>query len=227
MQARPGWDRHGMHRERLEGFMNIKVRKAGSEDGELIAWAIMHSSRAGKTVGLFDLIFQPTDDAVLLASLQALTTASTKSYCHYSNFLIAESGGEAVGLLCGYEPRIATREIFSRALAEVGIDESYEERIAGYLLCVPQIDRQTWMLDFIVEKPGREHFDILRELVQKSLLTARLKGYRKVQTMLEIGSLQTQRVYEKLGFHFEDEKRSVYYKELFGRPGIMRYSLNL
>jgi hypothetical protein len=207
--------------------MNIKVRKAGPEDAELIAWAIMHSSRSGKAAGLFDLIFQPADDAALLASLKALTTTSTKSYCHYTNFLIAESGGEAVGVLCGYEPRIATREIFSRALAEVGVDGSYEERIAGYLLCVPEIDRQTWVLDFIVEKPGRESFEILRELVQKSLLTARLKGYRKVQTMLEIGSLQTQRIYEKLGFGFADEKRSEYYKELFGRPGIMRYSLNL
>jgi hypothetical protein len=207
--------------------MNITVRKAGLEDAELIAWAIMHSSRSGKSVGLFDLIFQPADDAALLASLKALTTTSTKSYCHHSNFLIAESGGEAVGVLCGYEPRIATREIFSRALAEVGVDGGYEERIAGYLLCAPEIDRQTWVLDFIVEKPGRESFDILRELVQKSLLTARLKGYRKVQTMLEIGSLQTQRIYEKLGFSFADEKRSEYYKELFGRAGIMRYSLNL
>ena len=207
--------------------MNIKVRKAGADDIELVAWAVMESSRSGKGVGLFDLIFQPSDDKALLAALTGLVNTSVKSYCHYTNFLIAEAGGKAVALLCSYEPRIATRDSFARALLEVGIDESFEERIAGYLLCVPEVDRQTWMLDFIIETPGHESFETLKELVQKSLLTARLKGYRKVQTMLEIGSLKAQMLYEKLGFKFEDEKRSEYYKELFGRAGIMRYSILL
>jgi ribosomal protein S18 acetylase RimI-like enzyme len=207
--------------------MAIKIRNATADDAPLLAWAIMEGSRAGKSVGLFDVIFQPSDDAALQETLSKLVTAPTKSYCHYSNFIIAETGGEAVGVLCGYEPRIAPREIFSKALSEVGIDESYIERIAGYLLCVPEIDRQTWVLDFIVEKPGHESFEVLKDMVQKSLLTARLKGYRKVQTMVEIGSKQNQLIYEKLGFSFEGEKRSDYYKELFGRPGIMRYTLTL
>jgi ribosomal protein S18 acetylase RimI-like enzyme len=207
--------------------MGIKIRKATSEDAELLAWAIMESSRSGKSAGVFDLIFQTSDDAALLDALQKLTATETKSYCHFSNFSVAEVGGEVAGVLCSYEPRIAPREIFSKALAEVGADEGYEERIAGYLLCEPDIDRQTWVLDFLVEKPGHESFEIFKELVQKSLLTARLKGYRKVQTMVEIGSLQSQMIYEKLGFKFEDEKRSEYYKELFGRAGIMRYSLAL
>lgn len=207
--------------------MAIKIRNATADDAQLLAWAIMEGSRAGKPTGLFDVIFQPSDDNALLESLTRLVTTQTKSYCHYSNFIIAESGGEAAGVLCGYEPRIAPREIFSKALEEVGIDEEYIERVAGYLLCIPDIDRQTWVLDFIVEKPGHESFEVVKELVQKSLLTARLKGYRKVQAMVEIGSKQHQLIFEKLGFTFEDEKRSEYYKELFGRAGIMRYSLTL
>ncbi len=207
--------------------MGIKIRNANADDAELLAWAMMESSRSGKPAGIFDLIFQTSDDAALLEALKKLATTDTKSYCHYSNFTVAEVGGEAVGVLCSYEPRIAPREIFSKALAEVGVDESYEERIAGYLLCAPAIDRQTWVLDFIVEKRGHESFEVFKELVQKSLLTARLKGYRKVQTMVEIGSRPSQMIYEKLGFSFEDEKRSEYYKELFGRAGIMRYSLQL
>lgn len=207
--------------------MGIKIRNATADDAQFLAWAIMEGSRAGKPTGLFDVIFQPADDAALLDALSRLVTTSTKSYCHYGNFIIAETGGEPVGVLCGYEPRTSPREIFSKALGEVGVDDSYEERIAGYLLCIPDIDRQTWVLDFIVEKPGHESFEVLKEMVQKSLLTARLKGYRKVQTMVEIGSRQHQLIYEKLGFSFEDEKRSEYYKELFGRAGIMRYSLTL
>lgn len=207
--------------------MGNTIRKADQNDAAFIAWAILESSRAGKKIGFFDLIFQSDSDKTLLEQLEKLTVTETKSYCHYSNFLVAEAGGEPIALLCGYEPRIATDTIFAKALAELGIEEDYEERIAAYLLCRPEIDRQTWVLDFIEVKPGHDSFELMKELIQKSLLTARLKGYRKAQTMVEIGSVETKMVYDKLGFTFIDEKRSEYYKEVFGRAGIMRLQMSL
>jgi hypothetical protein len=207
--------------------MAIKVRKATEEDAAMIAQAILESSRAGKAQGVFDLIFESDDDAQLIDRIAALMKAAAPCYCNVGNFLIAESAAGASGILCNYEPRIATHDNFTKALGEVGVDETYEERIAAYLLCVPEMDRQTWVLDFICELPGTGSFEALKELVQKSLLTARLKGYRKVQAIVEIGDTETQMVYEKLGFRFVDEKRSSYYKERFGRPGIMRYAYAL
>lgn len=207
--------------------MKIVIRKAIPEDAALIAGAIVQSSRAGKKSGVFDLIFRPKDDADLLASVEKLCVTQSKSYCHYTNFLVAESGGEAVGVLCGYEPRIATEESFSEALLELGIDDSYQERIVAYLLCRPELDKKTWVLDFMVEKSGVMSFEVMRELVQKSLLNARLKGYRKTQALIEIGSVETQMAYKKMGFSVESEKRSEYYEEAFGRPGVMRLQLNL
>ena len=207
--------------------MGNTIRKANENDAAFIAWAILESSRAGKKIGFFDLIFQSGDDKALLKQLEKLTVTKTKSYCHYSNFLVAEAGGTPIAVLCGYEPRIATDTIFSKALAELGVEEGYEERIAAYLLCRPEIDRQTWVLDFIEVKPGHDSFELMKALIQKSLLTARLKGYRKAQTMVEIGSVETKMVYDKLGFSFIDEKRSDYYKEVFGRAGIMRLQMSL
>lgn len=207
--------------------MDIKIRKATEADSELLAWAMMESSRAGKRLGLFDLIFSPADDAGLLERLMQLTTTQTKSYCHYSNFIVAEVAGVSAGVLCGYEPRIATHEIFSKALYELGCNEGYEERIAAYLLCEPEIDKKTWVLDFMEEKPEFESLEILKEMIQKSLLTGRLKGYRQVQTMVEIGSVETQMVYEKLGFSVEDEKRADFYREVFGRAGIASLQMHL
>lgn len=215
------------HISQQEVVMAIKIRKAVESDAELIAWAMMVSSRSGKRVGLFDLLVLAENETELLERLKALTTTETKSYCHYTNFLIAEVNGEAAGVLCSYEPRIATHEIFSKALEELGCSGDYKERIAAYLLCEPEIDRQTWVLDFMVEKPGFDSFEVLKELVQKSLLTARLKGYRKAQTMVEIGSTEAQMIYERLGFRFKDEKRAEYYQEAFGRPGIKRLQLPL
>lgn len=207
--------------------MNITVRKASEADADMVAQALLEGSRAGKKIGLFDLVFNTSEEATLLGYLKRLVLATTKSYCHFSNFFIALAGTERVGALCGYEPRIATHEIFSLALEEIGFDESYHERIAAYLLCEVEADNKTWVLDFIMVKNPFKSFEIIKELVGKSMLAARLKGYRKVQTSVEIGSVETEMIYKKLGFTVVDEKRSEYYKEQFGRAGIMRLQMIL
>jgi hypothetical protein len=207
--------------------MSITVRKASEADADIVAQALLEGSRAGKKIGLFDLVFNTSDDAILFEYLKRLALATTKSYCHFSNFFIALSGNERVGAICGYEPRIATHEIFSKALEEIGFDDSYHERIAAYLLCEGEVDNKTWVLDFIMVKNPFQSFEILKELVGKSMLAARLKGYRKVQTSVEIGSVETEMIYKKLGFTLLDEKRSEYYKEQFGRAGIMRLQMIL
>jgi ribosomal protein S18 acetylase RimI-like enzyme len=207
--------------------MAITVRKASEADLESVAVALLEGSRAGKKIGLFDLVFKPADDKELLGHLKKLALAPTKCYCHLSNFFVAVSDGKEAGLICGYEPRIATHEIFSKALEEIGFDESYHERIAAYLLCEGDVDNKTFVLDFLHVKPEFKNIDVYKELIGKSMLTARLKGYRKVQTSLEIGAVETEMVFKKMGFSFVDEKRSGYYKEQFGRPGIMRLQIAL
>ncbi len=207
--------------------MAITVRKASESDIDLIAQAILESSRSGKNIGLFDLVFNTSDEELLLGHLKRLALTTTKSYCHFSNFFIAMSGGTSVGTICGYEPRIATHEIFSKALEEIGFDETYHERIAAYLLCEGEVDNKTFVLDFMLVKPEFKSIDVYKELIGKSMLTARLKGYRKVQTSIEIGSAENELIFKKLGFEMIDEKRSEYYKEQFDRPGIMRLQMIL
>jgi len=207
--------------------MNITVRKATENDADVIAQAILESSRAGKKIGIFDLIFETSENAVVLERLKSLAVTETKSYCHFSNFLLASGNQKFSGTICGYEPRLATHDVFTKALAEVGVDETYQERIATYLLVEPETDRQTWMLDFMTVSEGCEPLPVFAELLKKSLLTARLKGYRKAQTMVEIGSSDTEILYERLGFEVIDEKRSELYAEQFGRPGIKRLRMFL
>jgi len=207
--------------------MNIKIRKATEKDAPLLALSMLESSRSGKKKGLFDVIFDTSDTKELLGHLEKLATTQTKSYCHYSNFLVATVDGVDAGSLCGYEPRIATHAIFAKAMAELGFDEAYEARLSSYRLVEPQFDKKTFLLDFMGVKDEFHEFSVLKELVQKSLLTARLKGYRIVQTMVEIGSVETILVYKKLGFTEIDERKSDLYEEEFGRPGIVRLQIHL
>lgn len=197
--------------------MGIEIRKAGVKDASFLAQMILQSSRAGKKSGLFDLIFESNDNEKILKCLEALTQTVAKNHCHYENFLIAELDGQSVGTLCSYEPRIATKQAFEDALQEVGCSEDLEESLEVLYQCDFKLNTRTLMFDFMEELEGFVDVGVLKSLMQKSLLTARLKGYRIAQAIVEIGSLETLLFYKKLGFKEVQEKECELYKEKFGR----------
>ena len=199
--------------------MSITIKKASVEDSTFLAHMILQSSRAGKKDGLFDLLFQTNDDTTILKNLEKLTKTDSKSHCHFSNFLIAEMDGKSVGTLCSYEPRIATREAFVKALEEIDC-ENADEALEVVYSCDFNLNNRTLMFDFMEELEGFIDVGVLKELMQKSLLTARLKGYRIAQTIIEIGSLESELLYKKLGFKEVSEQECELYKEKFGRLGL-------
>ena len=201
--------------------MSIKIRKATINDLQFLAQMMLQSSRAGKKLGLFDLIFKTTDDKEILKNLEALSQTSAKNHCHYNNFLIAELDGKSVGTLCSYEPRIATKQTFIDALKEIGCEEDVSTTLAVLYNCDFGLNNRTLMFDFMEELKGFIDIGVLKTLMTKSLLTARLKGYRIGQAIVEIGSLETLLFYKKLGFKEVKELECELYKEKFGRKGLV------
>ncbi len=201
--------------------MSIKIRKATINDLQFLAQMMLQSSRAGKKLGLFDLIFNTTDDKEILKNLEALSQTSAKNHCHYNNFLIAELDGKSVGTLCSYEPRIATKQAFIDALKEIGCEEDVSTTLEVIYDCDFGLNNRTLMFDFMEELEGFIDVGVLKTLMTKSLLTARLKGYRIGQAIVEIGSLETLLFYKKLGFKEVKELECELYKEKFGRKGLV------
>lgn len=201
--------------------MSINIRNAKSEDAPFLAEMILKSSRAEKKFGLYDLIFNTSGDKETLKNLEKLTTTTAKSSCHFSNFLIAEMDGKSVGTLCSYEPRIATRETLCDALVEIGVDSKKSEFMEILNSCNFELNKRTLMFDFMEEFDGFVDVGVLKALMQKSLLSARLKGYRIVQTIVEIGSLETLLYYKKLGFKEIQSIECELYREKFGRAGLI------
>ncbi|MBC8237351.1 MAG: acyl-CoA acyltransferase [Helicobacteraceae bacterium] len=199
--------------------MAINIRKATENDSPFLAKMMLQSSRAGKKDGIFDLIFNTNDDSKILPKLEALTKTTAKAHCNFNNFLIAELDGKSVGTLCSYEPRIATKEAFIDALQEVGCGENCVEALDVMSCCDFALNKRTLMFDFMEELEGFIDVGVLKTLMTKSLLTARLKGYRIGQALVEIGSLETILFYKKLGFKQVQEKECELYKEKFGRAG--------
>lgn len=201
--------------------MSLKIKQATADDASFVAQMILQSSRAGKKEGLFDVLFGTNDDTVVLKKLEKLTQTEAKSHCHYKNFLIAQMDGKSVGTLCSYEPRIATKETFITALKEIGCGDEINEPLEIVYECSFDTNKSRLMFDFMEELEGFIDVGVLKALMQKSLLTARLKGYRIVQTIIEIGSLEAELFYKKLGFKVVDKKECEDYRVVFGRAGVM------
>ncbi len=200
--------------------MSINIRKATPKDAPFLAQMILQSSRAGKKESVFDMVFSTNDDEKVLACLEKLTQTNAKNRCHYSNFLIAEVDGQSVGSICAYEPRIATNQSFIDALNELDCEASTDV-LEILNECDFDLNTRTLMFDFMEETKDFKDVGILKALMQKSLLTARLKGYRIAQTIVEIGSLEALLYYKKLGFKEVEEKECELYREKFGRTGLM------
>jgi len=205
--------------------MNVKINKATTDDSDFISKMILFSSRADKKFGLFDYLFEVSSEEELLKKIQLLVVDESKCYCHYSNFLVANVDGKNVGTLCTYEPRVATKEKFIQALKNTGCDNKIDEKLNILKNCEFDINHATLMFDFLEELDGYVDVGILKALMQKSLLNARLKGYRIAQSIVEIGSLERELFYEKLGFNKKDSKECETYKEIFGRVGVNLFEL--
>ncbi len=205
--------------------MAIKIRKATVNDAHFLAQMILQSSRAGKKDGMFDLVFKTNDDKEIIENLEKLTQTAAKSQCHYSNFLVAEIDGKSVGTLCSYEPRIATKEVLIDAFKELGFTEDVKKSLEVFYSCEFSLNKRTLMFDYMEELEGFIDVGVLKELMRKSLLTARLKGYRIAQAIIEIGSLESELFYKKLGFVKVDERECELYREKFGRAGLMLLSI--
>lgn len=201
--------------------MSITIRKATVQDAPFLAQMILQSSRSGKKECIFDLLFETNDDKQILKKLEALTKTDAKNYCHFDNFLIAELDSQKVGSLCTYEPRIATKQAFKDSLLEIGCSEEVLEFLEELHACDFDLNNRTLMFDFMEEADHFRDVGVLKALMQKSLLTARLKGYRIAQSIVEIGSLETIYSYKKLGFKEVQTKECEFYREKFGRAGLM------
>lgn len=198
----------------------MTIKQATLQDAPFLAQMMLQSSRAGKKEGFFDLLFGTNESSVILDALEKLTQTEAKSRCHYKNFLIATIDEKPVGALCSYEPRIANADTFQKALSEIGFEQS--EEISDILReCDFGLNTRVIMFDFLEELEGFLDVGILKALMQKSLLNARLKGYTIAQTIIEIGSLEDELFYKKLGFKVVAQRECELYKEKFGRSGFM------
>ena len=209
--------------------MEAKIRAAELGDVPFIAWAELQASRSHLPRGFWDIWLQ-RPERECLAFLEHLAQTRTRSWYHYSAFLVADIDGRAVAALCGYEGKESTGITTFTAVLEATRMSGWSpaefhaiiERIAPISTCISDPVPKAWIIENVATLPEFRRRGLADRLLTETLEVGRNKGHRIGQISVLIGNAAAQRAYEKAGFKVVDEKRHPDFEKLVGEPGMKR-----
>lgn len=210
--------------------MSPTIRPATEADAPFIAWVQQEAARSHLPYGFWDLAFIGPDEW-RLPLIERLVRAQARSFCHWSNFLIAEVGGEPAAALSGYENPSSSAgtllfEAMQEAFVAVGWGElqanALNERIVPFLTCIPEAAEEDWVIEWVATKPAHRGKGLVKALLHAILERGAERGHACTQIGVLIGNVAAQRAYESVGFRVVDEKTSPAFEGTFGTPGIRR-----
>jgi ribosomal protein S18 acetylase RimI-like enzyme len=210
--------------------MAATIRPATPADVPFIAWVQQEASRSHLPFGFWDVAI-PGPDEYRLRILERICRAESRSFCHWSNFLVAERAGEPAAGLSAYDQApVATGERFMQALLEALTAEGWgperlvalQQRLVPFLTCAPEQPDETWIVEWVATRPAHRGKGLVRELLRAIVDAGRRRGHGRFQIGVLIGNTPAQRAYEGAGFAVVDEKRDPAFEATFGGPGIRR-----
>ena len=213
--------------------MNSTIRSAELGDVPFLAWVQQEASRSHLPFGFWDIAI-PGPDEYRLRILDRICRAQARSFCHWTNFLIAEVDGKPVAGLSAYdEATAATGERLNEAMTEALTAEGWgaerlvamQQRLAPFLTCAPEQPDDTWIVEWVATRPEYRGKGFVRTLLRAILDVGRQRGHTRFQIGVLIGNTPAQRAYEGAGFVVVDEKRDPAFAATFGEPGIRRMQL--
>ena len=113
-----------MSTHKPQGISGSLIRAARADDAEFLAWAIAAASRGHLGKGWFDIALNQPEERCL-EFLKQLSVTKTRSWWHYSRFIVAEISGEPVAALSAFQAGEAY------PLSQAAMDEAAE--VVGYL----------------------------------------------------------------------------------------------
>ena len=210
--------------------MSTAIRAATEADAPFVAWVQQEAARSHLPYGFWDLAFIGPD-SWRLALIEKIVRAEARSFCHWSNFLIAEVDGAPAAGLSGYDrPAVTAGELLFAAMEEafraVGWTElqagAMQERIVPFLTCIPETAEEDWVVEWVATRPEHRGKGLVKSLLQAILARGAERGHAQTQIAVLIGNTAAQRAYESAGFRVVDEKTSTAFEATFGTPGIRR-----
>jgi len=205
----------------------VRVREAEPGDTRFLAWVMQAAGRSHLPRGIWDVALP--DDAERLDYLNALLGARAVSFCHHTNFLVAEIDGRQAAALSGYEPAVhlpTFAEASAQARARLGWGDregdAIGERMRPLARAFPEIPPERFTVEWVATAPEQRGRGLAPRLLDAILERGRARGYTLGQIAVLIGNVGAQRIYERAGFKVVDEKRDPDFEATLGCPGIAR-----
>lgn len=210
--------------------MDIAIRPATLADVPFIAWVQQEAARSHLPRGFWDIAF-PGDETERLRMVGRISAAPPRSFCHWSGFLIAELNGHVAAGLSAYTQASiaggsalfeAMNEAFDAAQWSDAQRQGLGERLAPFLLCLPETAEDAWVVEWVATKPEYRGKGLIRALLHAVLELGHARGHAQAQIAVLIGNTPAQRAYESVGFRVVDEKTHPDFERTVGSPGIRR-----
>ena len=209
--------------------MEPKIRPAELKDVPFIAWVELQAARSHLPRGFWDMWLQRPEQECL-GFLEHMANAPTRSWFHYSAFIVAEIDGRPASAMCGYDDKESPGELsFAASQEACGMSEwsdaefqAISERIIPVLTCVSDPAPGAWIVENVATLPEFRRRGLADRLLKETLDIGRSRGYRVGQISVMIGNTPAQRAYEKAGFKVADGKRHPDFEKVVGEPGMRR-----
>jgi ribosomal protein S18 acetylase RimI-like enzyme len=210
--------------------MDVHIRSARESDVPFIAWVQQEAARSHRPLGFWDLAF-PGADEDRLRILGRICKSSSRSFCHWSGFLVAEADGQAAAALSAYtNPSVLAGSALMEAMGEA-LDaerwtpaerEAMGERISPFMTCIPETPEDAWVIEWVATSPQFRGKGLVRNLLEEVLRRGKERGHALAQIGVLIGNTPAQRAYEGAGFRVADEKTHPDFERAIGSPGLRR-----
>jgi RimJ/RimL family protein N-acetyltransferase len=210
--------------------MPATLRPATLDDAPFLAWVMQEASRSHLPFGFWDVAI-PGPDEYRLRIIERICRSESASFCRWTNFLVAEVGGEPVAGLSAYdEAPAASGERFMAAMGEALRAEGWNDarmgaifqRIAPFLSCALEQPEDTWIIEWVATRPAHRGQGHTKRLLHAILEAGARRGHTRFQIGVLIGNTPAERAYEGVGFRVVDEKTDPAFEATFGAPGIRR-----
>jgi GNAT superfamily N-acetyltransferase len=207
-----------------------EIRRGRADDAEFIARTILLAQRGPRPLGWFDFALDRPEPDVL-AFLERLAVSRQTSWCHVSQFLVAEIDGERAAALCAMPSRIAretARPAIDETARRAGISEAdlatIHTRGAYAGACWVQGSDEDWLIEHVASAPGFRGRGLMQALLASGIAAGRAAGFGRASITFVIGNDEAERCYAKAGFSFAEEKRDASFEALTGAPGFRRFA---
>lgn len=209
--------------------MPIQIRPATPADVPMLAQVQLLAGRSHLPRGLYDVIWDGPEPALLDFLEQTLQT-NTRSWAHYSTYLVADLDGQPAAALCAYDPRERGLPVLEQAFAEVFTvrgwsDEeqaAFWQRFAPLATCLLPDEDGAWVVETVTTLPPFRRRGLINALLREALDQGRRHGHSFAQLTALIGNTPAIQAYEKVGFRVTQEHRHPDFEAAMGTPGTAR-----